>query len=1175
MTKLGICMSTNAKQEVLVIGGGVAGIQAALDLAAQGINVYLVEKEPSIGGKMAQLDKTFPTNDCSMCILSPKMVECSRHPNIRLWTYSELLDVQRTDEGHFKAKILRKPRYIDEEKCTGCGICAMHCPVKFTGKFNVGLDKQAATYVPFPQAVPLIYTIDESFCLNFNYGICETCRHMCSAGAVDFNQEPVETIIDVAAIIIATGFELLDPSHFTRYGYSQYKNVLSSLEFERLLSASGPTGGHVLCPSNGKEPKTIAFIACVGSRDCVHAHARPYCSKICCTYATKQAIIAREHDPHIDAYILYNDLRTFGKGFEEYITKAENIYNIKYLKSLPGEIMEDPQTEELLVGYGGFSTLEKKILRADLVVLCPAMIPASGNDKMSQILDLELDEYGFFKAKDVSDPVATNIPGIFLAGACEGVKDIPLSVAQASAAAAKAVLRTEVDIIKPDVVLEAELALEEEPRIGAFICHCGINIGGIIKVPEVVEYAKTLSNVVYATDNLYTCSSDTQELIKEKIKEHRLNRVIVASCTPRTHEPLFRSTIEEAGLNPYLFELANIREQCSWIHMREPEDATEKAKDLVRMAVARASLLEPQAIITKDVIPSALVIGAGVSGMSSAKTIADKGFKVYLVERDSSVGGFIKNLKSILTQGNDERDSKEIIEELERNIRTHENIELLTSTGMKEVSGSIGAFSVTLQGDTEKIVNVGTIIVATGGTELKPVGYYSYSETENVCTQTELEELIHDGKIADDSTFVMINCVGAREKEGRTYCSAICCGETLKNAKTLKEKYPNSNIFVLYRDLRVFGAGEEYYYGIRDLGVRFLKYDPDNPPEVNQLADGKIQVKVTDTLLNTTFAIPADKVILSAPLIAHDNKALAEMLKVPTDSHRFFLEAHVKLRPVEFATDGIYLAGTAQGPKNIEESVAHAQAAAAKALTPLVLGYVESEPIVGVVDPDVCVGCEFCVDVCQFGAIEMEEVESKEPEFLKELKAKINPALCKGCGTCSSECQVGAIRMRHFTDDQILAMVHAALEEPVTSPEPFIVAFLCNWCSYAGADNAGVSRFQQPSNVRNIRVMCTGRIDMIHILEALAGGADGVLVMGCHPGDCHYIAGNLRAELRVKFLTGVLDAIGLEPERLRLEWVSASEGKKFEEVVTDFVETIRRLGPSPHRKLPVAKTISE
>jgi heterodisulfide reductase subunit A len=425
---------------------------------------------------------------------------------------------------------------------------------------------------------------------------------------------------------------------------------------------------------------------------------------------------------------------------------------------------------------------------------------------------------------------------------------------------------------------------------------------------------------VYTTDNLYTCSSDTQELIKEKIKEHRLNRIIVASCTPRTHEPLFRSTIEEAGLNPYLFELANIREQCSWIHMREPEDATEKAKDLVRMAVARASLLEPQAIITKDVIPSALVIGAGVSGMTSALTIADKGFKVYLIERDNSVGGFIKKLKSIRTQENYEKDTNEIISELEKSIRTHDNIELMISTEIREVSGSIGEFSVTLENEDERVVNVGTIIVATGGTELKPVGYYDYGEIDNVLTQTELEELIHDDNLNETGTFVMINCVGAREEEGRTYCSSICCGETLKNAKALKEKYPSSNIVVLYRDLRVFGSGEEYYSAIRDSGVRFLRYDPDNPPEVTQLAEENTQVKVFDTLLETSFVIPTDKVILSTPIVAHNNKPLAEMLKVPTDSQGFFLEAHVKLRPVDFATDGIYLAGTAQGPKILKKA---------------------------------------------------------------------------------------------------------------------------------------------------------------------------------------------------------------------------------------------------------------
>ncbi|MHA1488202.1 MAG: FAD-dependent oxidoreductase [Promethearchaeota archaeon] len=1024
---------------VLVIGGGIAGMQTSLDLTELGLKVYLVERTPSIGGRMSQLDKTFPTNDCSLCILAPKMVEVFRNPNIELMTYHEVKKVSGKP-GNFNITILKKPRYIDETKCKGCGDCAAKCPkIEVPNIFDMNLGKRKSIYIPFPQAVPPIYLIDPELCLYLNKGVCGVCAKICKAEAINFEQKAQEIKINVGAIVVATGFDMFGEELSSRWGY-QYKNIVNALEYERILCASGPFGGHVMRPSDEKEPKKIAFVQCAGSRDM--RENVPYCSSVCCMYTAKEAIITKEHSDNSECFVFRHDIRAYGKNFYQFTQRAQEEYGVKYFQTKINKIVEDGETNDLIIHYEDLKTGKFNDFKANLVVLATPLVPSNGTKELSEILGIELDNYNFFKEKSYYNKLLSSREGIFLCGFCQGPMDIPETVADASGVASEvATLLSSVkysQVKEKEIMEEKEVKITDDPRIGVLVCHCGINIGKYVDVPKVVEYIRTLPNVTHCEDNMYSCSSDSQARIKELINEHDLNRFIVASCSPRTHESLFQETCQEAGLNKYLFEMVNIRDQCSWVHMTEKEAATEKAKDLIRMAVAKARLIKPQKEYKLDVIPTALIIGGGVSGMTASLNLADQGFKTYLIEKEKILGGNLNNLNVLyLVQEDASIFLKEIIEKVKKN----KNIQIFLSSKMKDVKGYIGNYNVSIMDSKNEQIDlkIGTIIVATGGQELKPKGLFLYNgKNKNIVTQLELEQKLQDKNISwlekiKRVTFIL--CVNARQKEGITYCSNICCSITIKNINILKGLKSDLEIVALYRDFQMAKKEFEEYYRERRKDAIFLRYDLDKMPEITKksINPEKYEIKVFDTNLQENIDFETDLIVLATPMIPADNlEELAKMLKVPLDNNGFFLEAHVKLRPLDFATDGIFLCGCAQWPKNIQDSIAQANGAAGRASRFLSAKEITTSGLIGEVNQDICIGCGKCEEVCPYNAIELTEI-IKEFEDIEMIikKSSINSALCKGCGTCAATCPIGAISVKHYDFNQIGAMIDSLLLEKV------------------------------------------------------------------------------------------------------------------------------------------------
>jgi len=852
-------------------------------------------------------------------------------------------------------------------------------------------------------------------------GICSECLQCvahCEMKAINHFM-PREQLqkLQVGAVILAPGFEVFNPESKPEYGYKRFPNVITSMEFERVLSPTGPFAGKVRRPGDGKAPKKVAFIQCVGSREV----ERNYCSSVCCMYTTKQAIIAKEHEPGLDCTIFYIDIRSFAKGFEQYIERAKR-EGVHYIRCRPSQIRENPATRDLIVEY----VTEDGRLHTDtfnMVVLSVGLEPPAGARELAAAAGIELNEFGFCRTSPFS-PVETTRPGVFVCGPFAEPMDIPETVAQASAAAAQAM--TLLADSRNTLVRKKEYPPErdvrgEEPRIGVFICHCGTNIGGFVDVPSVVEYAQTLPNVVYAERNLYTCSDDTQKRIREKIDELKLNRVVVASCTPRTHEVLFRDTVREAGLNPYYFEMANIRDQCSWVHMHEPEKATEKAKDLVRIAVAKTRLTEALYPRPLSVNNDALVIGGGIAGMTSALELAEQGFTVHLVERQAELGGGARRLRYLLNGDNPADKLRTLIER----VHAQPRIKLHTESKLAEVSGSIGNFhsKIASNGSVTEIDH-GIIVVATGAQPYQPKEFL-YGQDDHVLVNQELEERLARGSVPGQAV-AFIQCVGSRCPE-RPWCSRTCCTETIKNALKLKERQPETRVYVLYRDIRAYGFREAYYRKAREQGVIFIRYADDKPPEVAR-HNGRLRIRVEDQMVRHLIELDTDWVVLAAATVPNEsNQELGQLLKVPLSEEKFFLEAHRKLRPIDFASDGIFLCGAAHSPFGLEEAMAQAAGTASRAATILSKKVIDLEPTISHVVDERCDGCAYCVDPCPFKAITLIEY-SVNGETKK--RVEVNEALCKGCGNCMATCPKNAIFVWHFRPEQLSAMVRAALNLP-------------------------------------------------------------------------------------------------------------------------------------------------
>lgn len=1041
----------------MVVGGGIGGMRAALDLADAGLKVYLVEQSPCLGGRVAQLGFMFPQHDCVLCrgtpdhgygctrpSISPAYIQNNQHPNIEILTNTHITDVTG-QAGDFTVSLRQEPRYVDPARCINCGYCSEVCPVQRPNAYQQGLTLRKAAYKVAARAAPDAYVIERGpYCED-----CGKCAQVCPTQAIDLQQMPRLLTAQVGAIILALGFEIFDPGSLGEFGYGRYPNVIHAMLYERLASRSGPTEGILVRPSDGQKPASIAWLQCIGSRDQVNT----YCSSICCMYATKEAILAKQRlGPEVQCSVFIMDERAFNKEYSTYFARARQKHGIAYHRCRVSGIYEDPRRHDLLLDFIDEDG-QRRQERFEMVVLAIGLQPPASARQLASLLGIELNGFGFCKT-DKFTPLQTTRPGVFVCGAFSSPKEIAETILDASGAAAEVMrllndrlntypFRREYPFIAAQS-LPPEKPLDGPPRLGVFFCSCFGTLSAepgndaLLDMPQLARQAAAFPHVAITGVLEDACFPQGAERLRHAIETYNLNRLVIGACSNRTHDSYFQRLVRQCGLNPYLVELVNLREQCSRVHHFQRQAANRKALEMMRVAAGRVSLAQPVQKQKHRMRPIALVIGGGVAGMTAALAIADSGAQVHLVERTEMLGGNLNKLHYVAEGYNPQL----LLRDLINRVRAHTRIQVHTRTEVVAYQGHIGFFQSTLRTSLpdgtqfDTLIEHGVTIVATGGRESR---LHPWFRLPGVISQHALEEkIIHrPEEIAALQRVVIIQCVRAPGEQD--YCSRVCCTNTMKNAIRLKLLNPHAQVTVLYRNIVTYGFREQYYTEARRRGVIFIRYTEQEPPQVEKAPTGSsspLQVQVRDLSLNQPLLLPADLLVLSTSILpAEGTPELARLLRLPLSSEGFFAEAQIKLRPMDFMREGIFLAGMAHYPKFLEESISHALAAAARALSlmanpeQLFLG-----GMVAQVDPQKCVGCLTCTRTCPFQIPQVVNWEGRHGVGGLGGAAWIDPALCQGCGTCTGECPANAIQLVNYTDEQIMLRSIAGLGQWL--PEP-------------------------------------------------------------------------------------------------------------------------------------------
>ncbi|OQY24741.1 MAG: hypothetical protein B6I35_00810 [Anaerolineaceae bacterium 4572_32.2] len=993
-------------QSILVVGAGIGGMQSALLLAEAGHKVYLLDSAPGIGGSMHLLDLTFPTNSCGLCLMLPgraaycPTIECDLHRNIEILSYAEVMGVEG-ELGNFTVTVRNKPRYVHVEACNNCGLCVDVCPVERPDRYEGDLHSGKAIYRPPTRAIPPAYVIDMDYCTR-----CGKCVEVCPVEAIELEMEESESQVNVGAIILSPGFEPFDARLKGEYGFGHYDNVLTSLQFERMVSYSGSTGADIARPSDGQTPKRVAFIQCVGSRD--DAIGCGYCSSVCCMHTAKQVAVAKRLRPDLDVTVFFMDIRAHGKDFDEYFDRVESLDGVHYRRSIVSSVHQYQQTRNLKLNC----VAEDGSLRDedfDMVVLAVGFAPPVDAQQLGQSLGIELNQYGF-GVTDTFTPTESTRPGILVSGAFREPKDIPETVVEASAAAASAarLLGSSLDEEKVERIDEKEVDELAWPRVGVFLCDCRGEIGGVIDLEALTAHTRGLRDValVQSLDN--ACLAGGAEQIIQAVEEHELNRVVIAGCAARLYQTEFEKMMRRAGLNPGLLERINLRGEVAWVHSNG--NGAGKAKELVEMGVASVRLSQPQQQATKEMSQRALVIGGGLAGLTAASSLAEMGHEVDLVEQSAELGGQLRNTRYTLEEDDPGAALSALIEQVEGKERVH----IYKEAQVEAVSGGVGQYQTTVAlPDGKETLEHGAIIVATGGREVAPTEYL-YGQDERVVTQRELEHRITNPESPIPNTVVMIQCVGSREPE-RPYCSRVCCSKSVANALKIKKQNPQANVFVLYREMRTYGFREDYYREARSQGVTFLRYELPDKPQVSMDGDS-LTISLKEPITGEEVVISADLLALSVGIEPNDNRPLADLLDLPLDKNGFFQEEYPKMRPLDFTKRGIFMCGLAHSPRFADESIAQAQGAAMRAASLLAQKKLEAPTTVAQVNTRLCSACGLCVEACPYGA---RVLESGAPY------AEVIDVLCQGCGACAAACPNKATQQVGSFAPQVYQMLDA------------------------------------------------------------------------------------------------------------------------------------------------------